>query len=152
MLPVANGIVGEVGFVRRAYWSLASGWMGRDTHRMVDSPHDHAEQGVAGTEQLHFLGDEVFLLGLGLARDGCGDAGRRSHVQGKVAAVGGVEIEAVVSLPPPLEAGSAANDSRLANCAESHPASEQNSSVPNRPPHPPSVRGKLGDATLTRAA
>lgn len=52
---------------------------------MVDSPHDHAEQGVAGTEQLHFLGDEVFLLGLRLARNGCGDAGRRSHVQGKVA-------------------------------------------------------------------
>lgn len=77
--------------------------MGRDTYRMVDSPHDHAEQGVAGAEQLHFLGDEVFLLGLRLARNGRGDAGRRSHVRGevgRVAAVGGVEIEAVVYPPP----------------------------------------------------
>lgn len=53
---------------------------------MVDSPHDHAEQGVAGAEQLHFLGDEVLLLGLRLARNGRGDAGCRSHVQGEVVA------------------------------------------------------------------
>lgn len=50
------------------------------THRMVDSPHDHAEQRVAGTEELHFLSHEVFLLGLGFARNGCGNAARRSHL------------------------------------------------------------------------
>lgn len=68
-----------------------------------------------------------------------------------VAAVGGEKIEAVVS-PPPLEAGSAANDSRLGNCEVGHQASTQKSRVPNPSPHPPSVRHKLGDATLTREA
>lgn len=50
------------------------------THRMVDSPHHHAEQRVAGTEELHFLRDKVLFLGLGLARNGCGDAARRGHL------------------------------------------------------------------------
>lgn len=50
------------------------------THRMVDSPHHHAEQRVAGTEELHFLGDKVLFLGLRLARNGCGNAARRSHL------------------------------------------------------------------------
>lgn len=50
------------------------------THRMVDSPHHHAEQRVAGTEELHFLRDKVFFLGLRLARNGCGNAARRSHL------------------------------------------------------------------------
>lgn len=74
-----------------------TGW---HTHRMVDSPHYHAEQGVAGTEQLHFLGDEVLLLGLGFARNWCGNAARRSHlsVNWPVAAVG-LKILAAVSPP-----------------------------------------------------
>lgn len=50
------------------------------TYRMVDSPHHHAEQRVAGTEELHFLCDKVLFLGLRLARNGCGNAARRSHV------------------------------------------------------------------------
>lgn len=41
---------------------------------MVDSPHNHAEQRVAGTEELHFLCDKVLFFGLRLARNGCGDA------------------------------------------------------------------------------
>lgn len=44
------------------------------TYRMVDSPHNHAEQRVAGTEELHFLCDKVLFFGLRLARNGCGDA------------------------------------------------------------------------------
>lgn len=48
------------------------------TYRMVDSPHHHAEKRVAGTEELHFLRDEVLFLGL--ARNGCGNAARRSHI------------------------------------------------------------------------
>lgn len=47
---------------------------------MVDSPHQHAEQRVAGTEELHFLCDKVLFLGLRLARNGCGNAARRSHI------------------------------------------------------------------------
>lgn len=39
------------------------------TYRVVDSPHDHAEQRVAGTEELHFLSNEVFFLGLRFARN-----------------------------------------------------------------------------------
>lgn len=54
------------------------------TYRVIDSPHEHAEQRVAGTEELHFLGHEVFLLGLRFARNRCGDAGRRSHVSSKL--------------------------------------------------------------------
>lgn len=50
------------------------------THRMVDSPHKHAEQRVAGTEELHFLSHEVFFLGLRFTRNGCGNAARRSHL------------------------------------------------------------------------
>ncbi|TNN59508.1 hypothetical protein EYF80_030323 [Liparis tanakae] len=46
------------------------------THRMVDSPHQHAEQRVAGTEELHFLSDEVLFLGLRFARNSCGNAAR----------------------------------------------------------------------------
>lgn len=34
---------------------------------MVHPPHEDAEKGVAGPEQLDFLGHEVLLLGLGLA-------------------------------------------------------------------------------------
>lgn len=47
---------------------------------MVDSPHNHAEQRVAGAEELHFLRDKVLFLGLRLARDGCGNAARRGHL------------------------------------------------------------------------
>lgn len=39
------------------------------THRMVDSPHKHAEQRVAGTEELHFLSHEVLFLRLRFARN-----------------------------------------------------------------------------------
>lgn len=77
-----------------------------------------------------------------------------------LAAVGGVEIEAVGLSPHhhPFEAGSAANnDSRLGYCEASHQASTQkNSRVPPPkillPIHRPSVRRELGDATLTREA
>lgn len=44
------------------------------TYRVVDPPHEHTEQRVAGPEQLHFLSHEVLLLGLGLARQ---DGGRQ---------------------------------------------------------------------------
>lgn len=99
-----------------------TGW---HTHRMVDSPHNHAEQRVAGTEQLHFLGDEVFLLGLGFARNWCGNAARRSHlsVNWPVAAVG---VKILAAVFPPLEAGSVATDSRLSNTKAIHLASSQN--------------------------
>lgn len=39
-----------------------------EPYRVVDPPHEHAEQRVAGPEQLHFLSHEVLLLRLGLAR------------------------------------------------------------------------------------
>lgn len=52
---------------------------------MVDSPHHHAEQRVAGAEELHFLRDKVLFLGLRLARDGCGNAARRGHLSGESA-------------------------------------------------------------------
>lgn len=34
---------------------------------MVDSPHQHAEEGLACTEQLNFLSDEMLLFRLGFA-------------------------------------------------------------------------------------
>lgn len=56
------------------------------TYRVIDSPHEYAEERVAGTKQLHFLSHEVFLLRLRFARNRCGDAGRRSHVSSKLPA------------------------------------------------------------------
>lgn len=50
------------------------------TYRMIYSPHHHAEQRVAGSEELHFLSNEVFLLGLRFARNRCGNTARRSHL------------------------------------------------------------------------
>lgn len=47
---------------------------------MVDSPHKDAEQRVTGSEKLHFLSHEVFLLRLRFARNRCGNA-RCSHLQ-----------------------------------------------------------------------
>lgn len=44
------------------------------THRVVYSPHKHAEQGIAGTEELHFLSNKVLFLGLRFTRNRCGDA------------------------------------------------------------------------------
>lgn len=58
----------EEGFIIRTLDGL--------THRMVDSPHNHAEQRVAGTEELHFLSNEVFFLGLRFARNRCGNTAR----------------------------------------------------------------------------
>jgi len=67
---------------RLAGWLVRwmDGWMDGPTHRMVDSPHHHAEERVAGAEQLHLLGHEVFLLCLRLTRDGRDDSTRRSHL------------------------------------------------------------------------
>lgn len=51
-----------------------------EPYRMVDPPHEHAEQRVAGPEQLHFLSHEVLLLRLGLARqDGGPQVARGRH-------------------------------------------------------------------------
>lgn len=44
------------------------------THRVVYSPHKHAEEGIAGTEELHFLSNKVLFLGLRFTRNRCGDA------------------------------------------------------------------------------
>lgn len=47
-------------------------------YRVVYPPHQDAEQRIAGPKQLHFLRDEVLLLGLGLARqDGGPQVGGR---------------------------------------------------------------------------
>lgn len=63
---------------------------------MIDAPHQHAEQRVAGAEELHFLGDEVLLLRLRFAGDGCGDASCRSHVSSKPA--GGCSLWAMMGM------------------------------------------------------
>lgn len=64
------------------------------THRVIDSPHQHAEQRVAGAEELHFLGDEVLFLRLRFAGNGCGNASCRSHILSKLA--GGCSLWAMV--------------------------------------------------------
>lgn len=52
-----------------------------DPYRVVHSPHQDAEQRVAGPKQLHLLRHEVFLLGFGFPGDGCSEvAGCRGHV------------------------------------------------------------------------
>lgn len=38
------------------------------THRVIDAPHEDAEDGVAGSEHLHLLLHKVLLLGLGFGR------------------------------------------------------------------------------------
>lgn len=97
-----------------------------------------------------------FLVLVLLAMDAAMLAAEAMFEEAKVAAVGGVLIEAVVSPPPPpprplrLARPPTTHDSLIAGIAIK--PTSKNSSVPNRPPHPPSVRGKLGDATLTRAA
>lgn len=50
------------------------------THRMIYSPHHHAEEGVAGSKELDFLGNEVLFLGLRFARNRCDNTARRSHL------------------------------------------------------------------------
>lgn len=48
----------------------------RRTHRVVDPPHQHAEDGLARTEQLDFLSNKMLLFRLGLAgADGRGAGG-----------------------------------------------------------------------------
>lgn len=46
---------------------------------MVDPPHEHTEEGLASSEELDFLTDEMFLLGFGFA----------GAARGGAAAVGG---------------------------------------------------------------
>lgn len=51
--------------------------------RVVDPPHEDAEQRVASPEQLHFLRHEVLFLGLGFTRhDGHDAAGGRHGAAG----------------------------------------------------------------------
>lgn len=49
------------------------------SYRMVHSPHEDAEQRIAGPEELDFLGHEVLLLGLGLTRHNGHDITRGRH-------------------------------------------------------------------------
>lgn len=91
---------------------------------MVDSPHHHAEQRVAGTEQLHFLRDKVLFLGLRLARNGCGNAARRSHLSANQPVI--VVRVKILTECPPLEATS----SRFSNAAAIHLACPQKKTVP----------------------
>ena len=59
---------------RREPWSSAR------TYRVIDPPHQDAQHGVTGSENLHFLLHEVFLLRLPFGRQGAqrvgGGAGR----------------------------------------------------------------------------
>lgn len=48
------------------------------THRVVDTPHEHAENGLARTEQLDFLSYKMLLFRLGFA----GADGRRAGAVG----------------------------------------------------------------------
>lgn len=57
--------------------------------RVVDPPHEDAEQRVAGPEQLHFLRHEVLLLRLGFTRQGGGDGAGGRHGAAAAAAAGG---------------------------------------------------------------
>lgn len=92
------------------------------THRMVDSPHKHAEQRVAGTEELHFLSNEVFFLGLRFTRNGCGNAARRSHLKANWLVNA---VCAIISTVSSLEAGTVATGSRLTHTSTIHLASSQ---------------------------
>lgn len=72
-------------------WNVA-GWMlpgspegsrGKHTYRVVDPPHQDAQNGITGSQDLHLLLHKVFLLCLPLGcqlaeRSGC-RAGRRGH-------------------------------------------------------------------------
>lgn len=61
----------------------AGGRVRRSAYRVVDPPHEDAEQRVAGPEQLHFLRHEVLFLGLGFTRhDGHDAAGGRHGAAG----------------------------------------------------------------------
>lgn len=93
------------------------------THRMVDSPHNHAEQRVACAEELHFLGNEVLFLGLRFARNRCSDAGRRSHFKANWLVIAVCVIILKECLP--LEVGTAATSSRLSITNTIHLASLQ---------------------------
>lgn len=39
----------------------------RGSYRVVDPPHEHTQEGLAGSEELHLLTHKMLLLGLGLA-------------------------------------------------------------------------------------
>lgn len=56
---------------------------GKHTYRVVDPPHQDAQNRIAGSQDLHLLLDKVFLLGLPLGRqlaESCGSGGgRRGH-------------------------------------------------------------------------
>lgn len=83
------------------------------TYRVVDPPHEHTEEGLAGSEELDFLTDEMFLLGFGFAgaaRGGAAAVG--GHGAGGGIPTGGAGLSATPSplLGTNLEAGNPSSE------------------------------------------
>lgn len=82
-----------VNLIKRTEAGVKCGWVsgevagesagGRHTYRVVDPPHQDAQNGIAGSQDLHLLLHKVLLLGLPLGRQLAerhgSDGGRRGH-------------------------------------------------------------------------
>lgn len=81
---------------------------------MVDPPHEHTEEGLASSEELDFLTDEMFLLGFGFAgaaRGGAAAVGGHGAGGGiRRLPAGGANLSATPLLGTNLEAGNPSSE------------------------------------------